>query len=236
MSPNLSILLKKSASDHSHLCPRQVLGVRMGLAGLGTLGVKVPVTSKTALVIIETSGCFADGIRVATGATVGHRTLRVEDLGKIAATFTDLKAGISVRVSVKLDVRTRALDYAPVEKRRYFAQLKGYQVMPDEELFNFQRVELQIPASQIISHQNARRCCSKCGEEVINEREVVVEGMQLTRAPGRHPEDCRAAQSPVRQQHRTSLAQVCPRHRDLHWLNRDSGQFSQPGRLDVERE
>ncbi|MFZ0534090.1 MAG: FmdE family protein [Anaerolineales bacterium] len=179
MSSHLSILLKKSTSEHSHLCPRQVLGVRMGLAGLVALGVKAPVTTKTTLVIIETNGCFADGIRVATGATVGHRTLMVQDLGKIAATFTDLKNGTSLRLAPKLGVRTRALDYAPEEKRRYFAQLKGYQVMPDEELFSFQRVELQIPAAEIISHQNARAHCSSCGEEVINEREVVVEGKVL---------------------------------------------------------
>jgi formylmethanofuran dehydrogenase subunit E len=179
MPIDLSLLLKRSASEHSHLCPRQVLGVRMGLAGLAVLGLKAPVTTKTSLVIIETGGCFADGIRVATGATVGHRTLKVEDLGKIAATFTNLKTGSSLRLSPKLDIRTHALTYAPEEKRRYFAQLQGYQLMPDEELFNFQWVELQTPATQIISHQNARANCSNCGEEVINEREVVLDGKVL---------------------------------------------------------
>jgi len=179
MTQNLSILLQKSASEHSHLCPRQVLGVRMGLAGLAFLGVKAPVTTKTLLVIIETDGCFADGMRVATGATVGHRTLRVADLGKIAATFIDLKTGASLRLAPRLDIRTRAVIYAPEEKRRYIAQLKGYQIMPDDELFSFQRVELQIPPTQIISHQNARAHCSNCGEEVINKREVVVEGEVL---------------------------------------------------------
>lgn len=170
MSQILSIMLQKSASEHSHLCPRQVLGVRMRLAGLAALGVKSPLTTKTAFLIIETDGCFADGIRVATGATVGHRTLRVADLGKIAATFTDLRVGTSLRLAVRLDIRTRALIYAPEENRRYFAQLKGYQMMPDEELFSFQRVELRIPSTKIISHQNARTHCSNCGEEVINER------------------------------------------------------------------
>jgi formylmethanofuran dehydrogenase subunit E len=175
MPIDLTNLLKRSASEHSHLCPRQVLGVRMGLAGLAVLGLKAPVTTKTALVIIETSGCFADGIRAATGATVGHRSLKVEELGKIAATFTNLTTGSSLRISPKLDIRTHALTYAPEEKRRYFAQLLGYQVMPDEELFNFQRVELQTPAKKLISHQNARAICSTCGEEIINEREVVVD-------------------------------------------------------------
>lgn len=175
MNSDLYTLLKESASDHSHLCPRQVLGVRMGLAGLTAIGVKAPVTTRTALVIIETGGCVADGIRVATGATVGHRTLTVEDLGKIAATFTNLETDTSVRLAPQHDVRTKALEYAADEHRHYFAQLKGYQVMPDEELFTFQRVELLIPASQIISSQNARAHCAVCGEEIINEREVVVD-------------------------------------------------------------
>ncbi len=179
METNLTTLLEISASDHSHLCPRQILGVRMGLAGLAALGLDAPVTDRSALVIIETAGCFADGIRSATGATVGHRTLRVEDMGKVAATFTNLKTGFSLRLAPRLDVRQRALFYAPEEKRHYLAQLKGYQVMPDDELFKFEQVELLTPASQIISHHGARAICSRCGEEIINEREVVDDGLIL---------------------------------------------------------
>jgi len=179
MTSPLTILLEKSASEHSHLCPRQVLGVRMGLAGLAKLEIQAPVTPRKALIIIETPGCFADGIRAATGATVGHRTLRVHDLGKVAATFTDLKTGTSLRLSPKPGIRKVASLYTPEEKRHYFSQLTGYQVMPDEELFNFQWVELVASASQIMSHQNARAVCSKCGEEVINEREVIIEGVVL---------------------------------------------------------
>jgi formylmethanofuran dehydrogenase subunit E len=179
MINDLAKLLQKSASDHSHLCPRQVLGVRMGMAGLRALGVEAPVNAKTMLIIIETGGCFADGVRVSTGATVGHRTLRVEDVGKIAATLTDLKQGKSIRLAPRPNVRMRALDYAPDEKRHYFAQLKGYQVMPEEELFSIKEVELVTPAQQIISHQQARALCARCGEEIINEREVVVDGKVL---------------------------------------------------------
>ena len=179
MQPELAVLLDRSASEHSHLCPRQVLGVRMGMAGLNALGITAPVTYRTALIIIETAGCLADGIRAATGATVGHRTLRVEDLGKIAATFTNLKTRSSLRLVPKANVRTRALDYAPHEKRHYFAQLQGYQVMPEEELFYFEPVVLTTPAEQIISRQNARAICCKCGEEIINEREVLIDGLVL---------------------------------------------------------
>jgi formylmethanofuran dehydrogenase subunit E len=179
MINDIANLLQKSASDHSHLCPRQVIGVRMGLAGLEALGAEAPVNAKSMLIIIETGGCFADGIRVATGATVGHRTLRVEDIGKLAATFTHLNDDKSLRLVPRADVRTRALYYAPEEKRHYFAQLKGYQVMPVEELFSIQEVELVTSAQQIISHQKAQAKCTQCGEEIINEREVVVDGKVL---------------------------------------------------------
>ena len=116
---------------------------------------------------------------------MGHRTLRIQDLGKIAATFTDLENGTSLRLSPKPDVRTRAPAYAPDEIRRYFAQLKGYQVMPDEELFNFQWGDLQTPPAQIINHPNARVHCSNCGEEGFTGREVVREGRRLCHASAR---------------------------------------------------
>ena len=70
--------LEKSSRDHSHLCPRQILGVRMGLCGLKAVGLSANQRSKRLLVITETDGCFADGLTAATNCTVGHRTLRVE--------------------------------------------------------------------------------------------------------------------------------------------------------------
>ena len=181
MIHNLSNLLELSSSRHTHLCPRQVLGVRMGLAGLDVLGVKAPVTKLTALVIIETDSCFADGIEVSTGATVGHRTLRVNDMGKIAATFVNVKTGHAVRISPALDVRQRAPIYAPHEKRHYFAQLEGYQVMPEQELFRFQEVILQPSLSAILSKPGMLVKCNNCGEEIINEREVYSNGATLCR-------------------------------------------------------
>ncbi|MCB9722404.1 MAG: formylmethanofuran dehydrogenase subunit E family protein, partial [Candidatus Omnitrophica bacterium] len=92
-------LLEKSVREHSHLCPRQILGVRIGIAGMNALGFDEPPAKKQLLVISETDGCFVDGIIAATDCTVGHRTLRVEDYGKVAATFVDAKTGRAVRVA-----------------------------------------------------------------------------------------------------------------------------------------
>ncbi len=178
---DIQALLQLSAARHSHLCPRQVLGVRIGLAGAAALGLDVPRKDKRLLVILETDGCFADGVEVATGATVGHRTLRVEDLGKIAATFIDVKSGRAVRVAPRLDVRQRALAYAPEERRHYFAQLKAYQIMPDPELLMLQDVELITPVEAIVSRPVIRTNCQICGEEIINEREIHRDGQVLCR-------------------------------------------------------
>lgn len=179
MSIALSELLKLSSARHSHLCPRQVLGVRMGLAGLAAIGLEAPMPHKAALVVIESDGCFADGIEVATGAMVGHRTLRLADQGKIAATFANVKTGVAVRLTPRLDVRQRALAYAPDVKKKYYAQLKGYQVMPEIELFSFHEVTLDPSLEAIISRPGVRKKCARCGEEIINERQVFANGVTL---------------------------------------------------------
>lgn len=178
---DLQTLLDISASHHSHLCPRQVLGVRMGMFAGEVLGMTLPQTRKRLLTILETDGCFADGIEVATGCTVGHRTLRVEDYGKTAAVFVDTKTGRAVRLAPRLEVRTHALVYAPQESRHYFAQLEGYQIMPADELFVVQDVRLATPVETLVSRAGVRVNCALCGEEIINEREIVREGLILCR-------------------------------------------------------
>ncbi len=179
MMNTLGELLEQSSRRHSHLCPRQVLGVRMALAGLEWLGIEQPVTREAGLVIVETDGCFADGIEVASGATVGHRTLRVNDLGKIAATFASVVSGRAIRLSPQVDARERARDHANGERRHYFAQLLGYQRMPAEELFRVEEVELAPTLAMLISRPGVRVICDRCGEEIINERQVMLAGTIL---------------------------------------------------------
>jgi formylmethanofuran dehydrogenase subunit E len=184
--PSIKTSISKYLEDckvhHQHLCPRQVLGVRMGLAGAAGLGLSVPRQDKRLLVIVESDGCFVDGISVVTGSTVGHRTLRVEDYGKIAATFVDVVTENALRLVPCLDLRQRAHAYAHEEKRHYFAQLLAYQVMPDNELLSTQAVSLTTPVSVLVGRPGVRVNCSVCGEEIINEREVYTDGNPICRA------------------------------------------------------
>lgn len=161
-----------AAQGHRRLCPRQVLGVRMGFAGAAALGLDVPRDDKRLFIFAETDGCFVDGISAATGCTVGHRTMRLIDYGRVAITAVDSASGTAVRLSPRADVRERAMQYAPGEHRRYYAQLEAYQRMPDDVLLDVRPVALALDLAALISERGVRVDCARCGEEVLNRREV----------------------------------------------------------------
>ena len=167
---------------HHHLCPRQVIGVRIGLLAGEILGLELPQTDKRLLAIVETDGCAADGVAVACNCWVGRRTLRVEDYGKVAATFVDTHTGLAVRLVPQPQARQLARDYAPEAHNKWEAQLLGYQRMPASELLTAVHVRLKTPIAQIISRAGLKTFCQKCGEEILNEREVVCQGQVLCRA------------------------------------------------------
>ena len=180
--PRLPELLSQSAAKHNHPCPRQVLGVRMGMHAAGILSLDLPQRDKRLLTIVEIDGCFADGIAVATGCWLGRRTLRCVDYGKVAATFVDTHTGEAMRIHPSAECRQRASHYAPTAEDRWHAYLKGYQLMPAEELFVVEQVCLDPPVGELVSGPEHRAVCEACGEEVFNQREIVMRGRVLCRA------------------------------------------------------
>jgi formylmethanofuran dehydrogenase subunit E len=179
---SLSDLLEQSSALHQHLCPRQVLGVQMGRFAGDLLGLDLPQNDKRLLTIVETDGCFADGVAVATNCWVGRRTLRIEDYGKAAATFIDSHTRAAIRIAPHPGARHLAHEYAPEVHNRWEAMLLGYQRMELADLFVMQSVELLTPIEAIISRPGHRVNCAYCGEEILNEREVVREETILCRA------------------------------------------------------
>ena len=179
---DLQELLTASASRHKdHLCPRQVLGVRMGMFAAELFRLDLPQKDKRLFAFIETDGCLVDGIAAATGCWVGSRTMRVMDYGKSAATFVDTETERALRVTPHPQARVRAKDYAPAAPDRWHAQLLGYQVMPAEELLLAQPVTLTLSLSALISRHGLRVVCDRCGEDIINERQVHRNGETLCR-------------------------------------------------------
>lgn len=176
--PALNELLDRTIEMHNHLCPRQVLGVRIGIYAGELLGLELPQSNKRLFTFVETDGCFADGVAVATGCTLGHRTMRLIDYGKVAATFIDTKTDRAVRIWPHPESRQRADDYA-AERSRWHTQLEAYQLMPVTELLMATSVELNVDLKAIISRPGQRISCAVCGEEILNERERLVDGQLL---------------------------------------------------------
>lgn len=169
---------------HNHICPRQILGLRMGALAGQTLGIALPDRRKRLFCFVETDGCFADGVSIATGCTLGHRTLRLMDEGKVAATFVDLRSDPTrgLRLHPQPDLRRRALETAPFAQSRWHAMLEAYQALADDALLCAQDVALTVPLRDLISRPGRRVCCAVCGEEIINGRERWLDGRPLCAA------------------------------------------------------
>ncbi|EYB67226.1 hypothetical protein DEIPH_ctg046orf0017 [Deinococcus phoenicis] len=179
---SLEPLLQQSAALHGHLCPRQILGVRMGLLAGQVLGLPFPRSDKRVMVLIETDGCFADGVSVASGCWLGRRTLRLLDYGRVAATFVDVKTRQAVRLAPQVDLRQRVRDARAHGERRWDAYHAAYRTLPDEALFSVTPAELTLDLTALISLPGKRVICEACQEEVINGRELSEQGRVLCRA------------------------------------------------------
>lgn len=179
---DLQGFLEQTSALHNHLCPRQVIGVRMGMLAGKLLKLELPQTNKRLICFLETDGCFADGVSVATGCWLGHRTMRLFDYGKVAATFVDTKTGGAFRIWPHPGARAKAAQRFPEARSRWHAQLEAYQIMPDDELFLSEAVHLNLSLEALISKPGVRVNCAHCGEEILNEREVMIGSEILCRS------------------------------------------------------
>lgn len=174
-------ILRKSAADHGHSCPGQVLGVRMTLRALAELGIGHPVPRKRLMVIAETDRCAVDAVASVTGCSVGKRSLRLVEYGKMAATYVDLETGSAVRVVVRDDSRDAAQRFAEPGLEGHEAQASAYSRMSDDDLLSVQRVRVRPDHFEPPGTKRGRTPCAVCGEHVSDGRELVLAGIRLCR-------------------------------------------------------
>ncbi len=183
-NPEFIKLLDESVKTHGHLCPGQVLGVRMSMLGLNLIGIDDPKDKdrKNLIVYVEIDRCATDAIQSVTGCSAGKRSLKLVDFGKMAATFINLKTNKSVRIFAIEDSKHKAKNYFPDIEDKYKCQLEAYKVMPDNELFSWKEVEVVIPEEDMPGRPISRVVCEKCAEHVQDKREVSVDGKILCKA------------------------------------------------------
>ena len=183
-------LLEGSAAAHGHLCPGQVVGVRMAMLGCRLIGLDEPTRRdqiKKLIVYVEMDRCTADAVAYVSGVKLGRRSLKFVDYGIMAATFVNLETGKAFRVLSTEEARSLVSVYAPDVEGKSVQQLAAYRRMPDGVLFRVEKVRVEIDDCDLPGPTRRKVVCSSCGQIVRDRRELVIDGQVLCRPCSR---DC----------------------------------------------
>lgn len=176
--------LTSSALAHGHLCPGQVVGVRMALLGCRLVDLDAPrhrEQVKKLIVYVEMDRCTADAVAHVTGAKLGRRSLKFVDYGIMAATFVNLKTMKAYRIISTEEARDLSPFYARGSEGKSAAQVLAYLRMPDSVLFRVQSVQVKIGEFDLPGPTRRKTTCSRCGQVVRDAKEILVEGAVLCR-------------------------------------------------------
>jgi formylmethanofuran dehydrogenase subunit E len=179
---DFEILLMGSANTHGHLCPGQVVGVRMAMLGCRLIGLDDPASLdqiKKIIVFVEMDRCAADAIAYVTGVRLGRRSLKFMDYGIMAATFLNLESGKAYRVLSAEEARDLVHLYAPGVAGKARQQLEAYMTMPESVLFRVEAVQVALEDAELPGPSRHRAVCARCGQIVRDRREVMVHGTRL---------------------------------------------------------
>jgi len=164
--------LERAHDFHGHICHGIVLGVRIARAGLNYLGIADPAQNRDFLVYVEADRCIADAVYSVTGCSLGKRRLKWIDYGKMAATFIDMNSNKGIRIVVS------ASQSAPEN-----GDIVGFwNSIPDEDLFKFEAVSVNLKQEDLPGKPLSRVKCENCDENVMDGRELLVNGKTLCRA------------------------------------------------------
>ena len=167
-------LLREAEVAHGHLCAGQILGVRMAMMGLKSLGINDPkgADRKRLVTFVEIDRCATDAIAVVTGCRLGKRALKFRDWGKMAATFVDLAEDKAIRIAALESSKDRARELYPEIQPKNAQQMHAYRDMPDVELFSNQWVTVPLDAREMPGYKSGRITCAICHEGINYDREV----------------------------------------------------------------
>lgn len=181
---DFNTLLEGSGKAHGHLCPGQVVGVRMAMLGCRLIGLDNPrqlPQIKKLIVYVEIDRCATDAISYVTGVKLGRRSLKFVDNGIMAATFVNLESGKAFRIVSTESSRELARVYAPGIADAREQQLDAYKKMSDDELFTVMPVKVDVPIHDMPGPSRFKVRCDACGAMVRDKKEVLVNDRVLCR-------------------------------------------------------
>jgi formylmethanofuran dehydrogenase subunit E len=177
-------LVNESARIHGHLCPGQVIGVRMAILGCRLIGLDEPTSHhqiKKLIVYIEMDRCAGDAVAVVTGVRLGRRSLKFANYGIMAATFINLETNRAFRIVSTEEARDLAPFYAPDVVGKSDQQLEAYKLMPDSVLFRVYKVRVKLNDYDMPGPTRKKITCTRCGQVVRDHREVLINNQPVCR-------------------------------------------------------
>lgn len=172
---SVDTLLEECGRLHGHICPGQLLGVRMALLGCKLIGVVEPrgADRKRLLVWVEIDRCMTDALSAVTGTRLGRRSMKFVDYGKVAATFLNTETGVAIRIVARDESRELADSrYAQIESKKE-RQLLAYREASDEEIFKIENVIVDYSEMDGPGRPRRRVKCSSCDEGINDGKDVV---------------------------------------------------------------
>ncbi|MDR1873161.1 MAG: FmdE family protein [Deltaproteobacteria bacterium] len=175
--PDWRDYLDKALKYHGHICGGQILGVRMALLGLKLLGLTPGQELRDLVIYLESDRCVADAAYVVTGVTLGRRRVKLVNYGKTAMSFLDLKTQKAYRISV-VDHDRPPKDADIID---FWSKKK------DEDIFKVQKVAIALKPGEEPGPPSRVAVCQKCGDEILDYKDVAVNGQTLCRACAEGP-------------------------------------------------
>jgi formylmethanofuran dehydrogenase subunit E len=91
-------LLEKAGDFHGDICGGIVMGTKLAIFGMGTLGMTPGQKDKRLIVFTEIDRCISDAISSVTKTSLGKKSLKPVGYGKFAATFVNIETGEAYRI------------------------------------------------------------------------------------------------------------------------------------------
>jgi formylmethanofuran dehydrogenase subunit E len=172
---NLDSLIEECRSLHGHICPGQVLGVRMAVLGCRLTGIEDPrgADRKRLFVWVEIDRCVTDAISAVTGVRLGKRSLKFLNYGKVAASFLNLPENRAYRIVAKDESRELADALNPTIGDKKERQMLTYRNADASALFKVESVSIELNDFEMPGRPRRRIICELCGEGVNDGRELI---------------------------------------------------------------
>jgi len=157
-------LLEKAGKFHGDICGGIVMGTKLAIHGMEKMGMTPGEKDKRLIVYTEIDRCISDAIMSVTQTSLGKKSLKPMGYGKFAATFVNIETGEALRL-----VDREANNKDDREDDETIEQLiDRVDNTPGEDLFDVQRVSVNIDKNDLPGKPLEIVKCIECGETVMD--------------------------------------------------------------------